>query len=209
MHRLCKMLSAVRWRRTLAVVVVLLGSGAMQASTQAQGPRLETGVGFAAGGPSRVGAEFVVADIGYRVATFGRVALTLNASGMLKVGAGPRVVCLDGGILGNALCDTRELRDVAKVGVSARYALARNAAPYVSGFAGVWGSTWDTRQHPAGLVSTPYGAVFDLGGGAPLPIGDRRTAVELRYGVFRQAEAGIGVPAVVGDAVRIMLTRSW
>lgn len=174
----------------------------------AQAPRWDVGIGLAASGPTRWGAEYATFSGSYRLAEAGALALSLDGAAMLKVGRGPQAACLDGGVLGNALCDTRETSHVGHLGVSARFAPWTGLAPYLVGGLGVWRSTWENGARIPNATATPYGMVFDAGVGVPLPGTNRRTVIEARVGLFRQARVGNAAP-VIGEAIRLGIHRRW
>lgn len=189
---------------TLALLVLTSTSSTL---LRAQAPRWDAGVGLGASGPTRFGAEYAMLAGSHRVAEVGALTLSLDGAAMLKVGRGPQTACASF-VLGNALCDSRELSHVGRVGASARFAPWSGLAPYLVGAVGVWGSTWENGERVSGATATPYGAVFDAGVGIPLPDTNRRTVIEARYGLFRQAEVGFGAP-VRGGALRLGVHRRW
>lgn len=114
--------------------------------------------------------------------------------------------------------DSIEVQHIARLGVTAHYGARDGTGPYVLAAIGGRASSWTKRKTVAGAPyprdAVPFGGVLEIGTGTSLPVGDRRTGVELRVGYFEGLRnvtpvlfAREGTPQPI--CLRISMTRRW
>lgn len=196
-------------RATFGLVMAILGAGPLGS----QAPRYEVGLGYAGGGPTRLGADFATVSGAVRVASVR--GLTLSA----ELGAMFRTSPVNIELLDCAFCkeDSMEVRNVARLALTARVGGRDGMGSYLLASVGGWASTWNTptwrdRSGVAGgPFAAPVGGTAQAGVGTSLPFGDRRTVVEGRVGLFgglrRTMPGGRSPAGPLG--LQLSIARRW
>jgi hypothetical protein len=142
-----------------------------------------------------------------RVVSRGPWSVSLDGAAMFKV-SNESAICVGRLSFG---CDNRELGHVGRFGVVARLGARDGSGLYALASVGAWRSSWATGEVLGVTQSTDRtsGAVADVGVGAPLPLGDRRTGIELRYGRFDGVTASTYGFLGSGNSLRLSITRRW
>lgn len=181
----------------------------------AQAPRVEMRVGFSdfsymlhVGPPwlgqRWVGQSGVSVSSSLRLWSSGPVSVAGEVSANVRLPDRIPNACPD---IPGAVCDFRDIGDVIRFGFSSRVGKRDGAGPYALAAAGWWGTLLsgdvyaDNRVVKQSQGDRVGGLALDLGAGTSLPVGDRRTGIELRAGVLGGVQRG--------RTLQLGLTRRW